>query len=105
MPYYDYLCGRGHLREVFAGRDDSALTCEDCGDVARRVILTAPLVNGVAVPPMNQRKIPVDRFVNALEDVQREARKTGVDPPDFLADAKRQARKIQKYAPELVGGT
>ena len=105
MPNYDYLCSRGHLREVFAGRDDSSLPCEDCGEQSRRVITTAPHITGCAVPPMNQRKLPLDRFINAQQELVRDAEKAGVEAPDILGAAKRQARRIQKHAPELVGGT
>jgi len=54
---------------------------------------------------MRERRIPLTRFVNALDDMQRDARKAGVEPPDVLAIAARQAAEIGKHQPELITGT
>jgi len=105
VPRYDYGCASGHLEERFEDRDTSQVPCSECGRVARRRISTAPLINGVAVPPMRERKIPIQDFQNALDDQQTAARRAGVEPPDVWAAAKREAKIIQKHAPELVEGT
>ena len=104
MPRFDYGCGL-HVEERVEARDLAEVPCSTCGRAARRLITSPPHINGAAIPPMRERRIPLTRFVNALDDMQRDARKAGVEPPDVLEIAQRQAQEIQKQAPELITGT
>lgn len=104
MPRYDFGCGE-HVEERIEPRDVAEVPCSMCSRPARRLITSVPRVNGAAIPPMRERKIPITRWVNALDDMQRDARKAGVAPPDVLGIAQRQAAEIQRHAPELVTGT
>ena len=105
MPRYDYGCGEGHIEERLESRDASSVPCSECGRPASRLITTAPLVNGVAVPPMKERDIPLTRFMNALDEQQTAHRKAGLPPPDILGDAQKAAAAIAKHEPELITGT
>lgn len=104
MPRYDYLCPAGHQRESVESRETDSIEC-DCGLAGRRVVLSAPLVGGFAIPPMRERKVPLSRFVDAQGEMVRQAERTGVPAPDVLGIARREAAAISKAAPELVTGT
>lgn len=106
MPRYDYRCAVGHEEERIAGFDDSVLSCGACGSPAQRMVPSRPpLMGGFAIPPMNERRIPLSRFVEAQGQMVRDAERAGVSAPDVLGIAKRQAAAIRKHAPEMVSGT
>jgi F0F1-type ATP synthase membrane subunit b/b' len=52
---------------------------------------------------MRERKLNISEGLESLSGSQEKARKAGVEPPDILAEAKRQAGWIQRNAPELLG--
>jgi len=106
VPTYDYRCAEGHVTERrVASYDADSLQCS-CGLLAQRIpAYVSTGINGVAIPPMSARKIPMIDAFNAIEEVQSKARKDGVEPPDLLAAGQRRAEYIQKHAPELVEGT
>jgi hypothetical protein len=54
---------------------------------------------------MRARDIPLDRFVNAQHEMVDRCRREGVEPPDVLAIAKANAKRIERDAPEYIGGT
>lgn len=54
---------------------------------------------------MRERRVPLNRFIEAQGQMVRDAERTGVPAPDVLGIAKRQAAAIEKHAPELVTGT
>ena len=74
----------------------------DCGRSARRQ-LSAPLINGIVQVPMRERGIPLNRMIEAHDTIVHQSDQAGVEPPDTLKIAKRQAARIRKHAPELIG--
>lgn len=106
MPRYDFRCPAGHITEEVAGFDQSTSLCACGAESAREQVPSRPArFNGFAIPPMRERKIPLSRFVEAQGEMVRAAERTGVQAPDVLGIAKRQAAAIAEAAPELVSGT
>ena len=107
-PLYDFRCAAGHTSEARADRSERAIQCPDCDLVAQRVVgypNALPGVTGGARVPMNQRHIALGRAQEAHDTIVYEAEKAGVEPPDTLAIAKREAEKVRRDAPELITGT
>lgn len=84
-----------------AGYEDEEVPCPDCGLPARRM----PYCVGVAIrgdtvakelPGKDSGAITKHGYMNldlafeAIENVQRESRKRGKEPPDLFAEAKRR---------------
>ena len=75
-----------------ANYDVEEIECPVCGASAHRDEVprsSPPATAGLAIQPMNQRRIRLDDGFNAIEEVQTAARKAGVDPPDLFAEAQR----------------
>lgn len=104
MPFYDFRCPQGHVTERRAGFGQSAIGC-DCGATAERVAVNRIGFGGFAIAPMGERNIPLGRFTEAHGEMLRIAQRTGVQAPDVMAIAKRQAAQIKRHAPELITGT
>lgn len=107
MPIYDFRCTAGHENEDRVAFGTDVISCPACGGPAGRVVVTSRPAGfvGFATPPMRERPIRLTDGLNALDEVHAAARKAGVEPPDLLGEAKRQAAVIQRDAPELVSGT
>jgi hypothetical protein len=72
--------------------------CPSCDGVARRAAVNHVAVNGFAFVPYNQRPIHLDRGMNALMDVQRDAERAGVAAPNLFAEAERRVVSGQAQA-------
>jgi len=105
MPRYDFRCPDGHVTERRAGFEQAASVCGVCGAAAERVAVNRIGMSGFAIPPMGARAIPLNRFAEAHGEMLRTAERTGVQAPDVMGIARRQADYIKKVAPELVHGT
>lgn len=90
MPRYDYRCAEGHVAEVNASRDTSALACPECGAAAARVTLTAPSINGFVRKPTREHYVNLNRFVEAQGELVEDARRMGIAPPDLYGEAQRR---------------
>lgn len=105
MPRYDFRCPSGHITELRAGYDQSAAACGSCGAEASRVAVNHIGMSGFAIPPMSARAIPLKRFEEAHGEMLLAAERSGVEAPDVMGIAKRQAEQIKRHAPELITGT
>ena len=101
MPRYVYRCAGGHSTERVASIDARERPCEVCGLPAQRLpFYTDTAIQGetVAKPSRHRDKNPslrhgymdLDRAFEAMDGVQRDARKRGVEPPDLFAEARRR---------------
>jgi putative FmdB family regulatory protein len=90
MPRYDYLCAEGHTHERIVPVGTDTATCPDCGALAPRQSIYQVSVGGFTPVPYDQRPLYVDRALNAMGDIQHDAKRMGVRPPDHFAEAKRQ---------------
>jgi len=93
MPRYDYRCDRSHVAESVQAHDTDVITCGSCTAPARRIILSAPLVNGFTPRPTKEAPIHVSRFQEAHGEMLRDHEKAGIPPPDFYAEAKRRVAR------------
>ena len=103
MPLYDFRCDEGHEFEERGGFNTSEVPCH-CGLVARRSSVNRIGVSGFATPAMNERPLPISRGQEAMDDMQTQARKTGVEAPDVWQIAKDEAKRIRQHEPELIKG-
>ena len=106
MPTYDFRCASGHTTEERTDRSQRGIACPECDLLAERLSCypgRTPAINGIVTVPMAERRIPLDRFVEAQHSLVDEAERKGTHVPDLLDVAKRQAREIQRLAPELIG--
>ena len=95
------------MTEARADRSQRSLPCPACDLPSQRVVgypAALPGVTGGARVPMNQRGIPLGLAQEAHDTIVYEAEKAGVEPPDTLSIAKREAAKVRRGAPELITG-
>lgn len=105
MPTYDFRCAAGHVTERRAGYDQSAIGCPACGREAKRAEVNRLGVSGFAIAPMRSRPVGLKEFTEAQGEMVHTAKQTGVEAPDVMAIAERQAALIKQHAPELITGT
>ena len=102
MPAYDWHCAGGHTFEASVDRTVHATPCLEC-DLSAQRQFAVPAVTGIVQVPMRERKIPLNRMIEAHDTIVHEAEKAHVEPPNTLKIAKAAAREIQAKAPELLG--
>jgi len=99
MPRYDYRCDQGTVTEATREMAVSEIACPDCGGVAQRQAVYAnQAIRGDTVARGTGRAsaitkngyIDIDQGFEAIEDVQRTARKRGEEPPDLFREAQRR---------------
>jgi putative FmdB family regulatory protein len=99
MPRYAYSCAGNHTFEQVAPFDASERPCPECGLPAQRAFCSGlPAIKGDTVPKVCGQSsaitkhgyIDVDQAFDAIDDVQRTARKQGVEPPDLFREARRR---------------
>lgn len=62
-------------------------------------------VSGFAISPMRSRPVGLTEFTEAQNEMVHNAQRLGVQAPDVMAIAQRQAARIKRHAPELITGT
>ncbi len=103
MPLYDFRCPHGHTTEHRVSRAQRSMRCA-CGLWGQRIVVPSRVgVTGFATTPIRERPIPLNRFIEAQGQLVHDAERRGLEPPDTLGFAKRQAKEIQERAPELLG--
>ena len=89
MPYYDFRCGVGHVRESMESRDTDAIDC-DCGRPARRIISAGHVAGAIGFTrkPTREHYVPLGRAIEAQHEIVYQAEKAHIDPPDLWKVAK-----------------
>lgn len=103
MPTYDYRCANGHLQTLRRGYETAQVPCP-CGWLAQRQAVNLVGRSGFAFTPYNQRRINVDRAINAQHDLLHQAQKQGTALPDLWAMSKRRAAAIQASGEQVEVG-
>jgi hypothetical protein len=107
MPRYDFCCDEGHVTEVRAGYEVTAVTCPTCGLEARRLsIYRSQYINGETVAKgvtkATRMGNVVDKhgryrlglFEEASAEVAHACDKAEKPVPPLWEEAKRRAKKI-----------
>jgi len=65
VPFYEYVCERGHSTTERRGYDIESISCA-CGDVATRTPLNTPYIHGATTPKFQPDP---ERFLDRAQEI------------------------------------
>jgi hypothetical protein len=95
MPKYDYRCAGGHTTEAVRPVEVGLIDCSTCEEPAQRLAVYDVQVMGDGINchrPTREARININQLTEAHGEVLHEAKKKGVQAPDFLKIAKERVR-------------
>lgn len=105
MPTYDFDCAAcGRTTVARRGWDTRSIPCLVCGAAAPRRAVNLVGTSGFAFTPYNQRRVHLDRAINAQHELIHQAEKHGKMVPDLLAMSKRKAAAIRASGEQVEVG-